>query len=164
MQFLVPFLLGVGLILWFLQLWLLNGATMNQEGFAILSGTVPVAKQASFIPGDVAGATTSRPGLAKPEIRDWVDARDSFLYFLEAYDPTVVADSGADPVAVKKMVMEAPVALAKIETYILDPESVPSRDILETSEEARGLADLLRRVGPMDPAREEAFAPAYSAV
>jgi hypothetical protein len=155
MQFLVPFLLGVGLIAWFLQLWLLDGAT--QEGFAILSGTVPVAKQASFIPGDVAGATTSRPDLAKPEIRDWIDARDSLLYFLEAYDPAVVADSGADPVAVKKMVMEAPVALAKIEAYILDPESVPSRDILETAVEARALADLLRRVGPMDPAQEDIF-------
>ena len=114
-------------------------------------GNLPKILQASYIPKDVASATTSNPDLAKPDYRDWVDARDSFTYFLEIYTPEAAADSSADPLALKSMLMNAPLYIRRIHEYILKPESIPSRDILEEAKEARQLADAVRRVGPADP-------------
>jgi hypothetical protein len=114
-------------------------------------GNLPKILQASYIPKDVASASTSNPDLAKPDYRDWVDARDSFTYFLEIYTPEAAATSGADPLALKSMLMNAPLYIRRIHEYILKPESIPSRDILEEAKEARQLADAVRRVGPADP-------------
>ena len=118
--------------------------THAYEGFVApvspVQGELPAATQVSYIPRDSASATTANPQLAKPDYRDWADARESFQYFLEVYRPGEEA-----------MFLEAPVHLRAIEDYILNPESVPSRAILERAKEARRLADSMRRVGAADP-------------
>ena len=121
-----------------------------REGFAIqpIQGEFPEALQASYIPRDSAGATTANPDVAKPDYRDWWDARDSFLYFLEIYSPASAAASGAD---VGPMLREAPQSIRTIDAYIQDPEAIPSRALLDRGKEARALADRMRRVGPADP-------------
>jgi hypothetical protein len=133
-----------------------RGLESDHEGFLIapvqpVMGTLPEAIQASYIPRDSASATTANPDLAKPDYRDWVDARDSFTYFLEIYTPETAADSGADPAALRAMFLNAPLYIRRIHEYILNPEAIPSRDILEEAKEARQLADAIRRVGPADP-------------
>jgi hypothetical protein len=128
-----------------------HGLYETEEGFAASMGTVPAAKQASMIPADVAGATTVNPDVAKPEFRDWVSAKDSFQYFLDVYSAAAARSTGASQAEIQATLRTAPVDLAAIETYILEPESVPSRDVLARGQVARRLADAMRRVGPMDP-------------
>ncbi len=135
---------------------LLYGMAMNTEGFLIAPiqpkrGELPEATQSSYIPRDSASATTANPELAKPDYRDWVDARDSFTYFLEIYQPATAAESGADLSALQAMFLNAPLYIRRIHEYILNPEAIPSRDILEEGKIARQLADAIRRVGPADP-------------
>ncbi len=130
---------------------------LGQEGYLSygpvqpVQGELPEVVQASYIPRDVAAATTANPDLAKPEYRDWVDARDSFTYFLEIYSPAAAAESGADPAALQEMLLTAPLYIQQIHEYILKPEAVPSRDLLDRGFEAKQLADAVRRVGPADP-------------
>lgn len=129
---------------------------LKTEGFLVapvqpVMGELPEAVQASYIPRDSASATTANPELAKPDYRDWVDARDSFTYFLEIYTPTTAAESGADPAAIQSMFLNAPLYIRRIHEYILKPEAIPSRDILTEAKTARRLADAIRRVGPADP-------------
>lgn len=114
------------------------------EGFIApvqpIMGVLPVAKQASMIPRDSASATTGDPQLAKPDYRDWANARENLLYFLEAYRPSL-ADAEA-----QEMVLNAPRYIQQIEAYIRNPEAVPSRDLLDRGFEAQVLADRMRRV------------------
>jgi hypothetical protein len=105
---------------------------------------LPTVSQASYIPRDSASATTTNPQLAKPDYRDWIDARDSFLYFLEIYSPaTANEDANA-------MLRDVPALVKQIDAYILDPEAIPSRELLGRAAEARAVADSMRRVGPAD--------------
>lgn len=115
-----------------------------------IQGMLPVAKQASMIPKDSASASTSNPQLAKPDYRDWSDARDSFNYFLEIYKPDTAIISGKQG-DVTAMLLEAPRYIAAIEKYILNPEAIPSRDLLDRATEAKELANAMRVVGPADP-------------
>jgi hypothetical protein len=115
-----------------------------------VEGELPMAVQASFIPRDSASATTANPELAKPDYREWANARQSFQFFLEAYSPEAAFGSGKGG-EVAAMLLDAPRFLQKIETYILKPEEVPSRDILERAVEAEVLANAMRRVGAADP-------------
>jgi hypothetical protein len=114
------------------------------EGFIApvqpVQGMLPVAKQSSMIPRDSASATTGDPQLAKPDYRDWANARENLLYFLEAYRPAI-ADAES-----QEMVLNAPRYLQQIEAYIRNPEAVPSRDLLDRGFEAQVLADRMRLV------------------
>jgi hypothetical protein len=105
-----------------------------------VQGVLPLAKQTSMIPRDSASATTGNPQLAKPDYRDWANARENLLYFLEAYRPSV-----ADPDA-QEIVLNAPRYLQQIDAYIRNPEALPSRDLLDRGAEAQVLADRMRRV------------------
>lgn len=116
------------------------------EEFAASRGTVPTANQASYIPTDVAGATTIDPTLAAPAMRDYVDAMDSLRYFLKVYLPETGAAAGVSPEEGEAMLMKSMAALVTIKTYIDDPNLVRSRDVLETAAVARRLADRIRRV------------------
>lgn len=119
---------------------------------APLQAAFPVAVQASFIPRDSAAATTANPQLAKPDYRDWTDARDSFNYFLEIYSPATVRQVTDVPRAdIDAMFLEAPKYVRQIEDFILNPETTPSRDLLERGFEAQRLANAIRQVGPADP-------------
>jgi hypothetical protein len=124
------------------------------EGFkaaiAPIQGQFPAAKQSSFIPSDSATATTANPQLAKPDIRDFVDARDTFQYFLDIYSPASARASGASLSAIDAMLRIAPAAQQAIQRYIEKPELIPSREVLHQAVEARSLADAMRRVGPAD--------------
>lgn len=127
------------------------------EGYAgpiqPIYGRLPMAAQTSFIPRDTAAATTVNPQLAKPDYRDFANARQSFRFFLEAYSPEAALGTGKQGTQgeIAAMLLDAPRFLQKIETYILKPEEVPSRDILERAIEAEALANAMRRVGPADP-------------
>ncbi len=134
---------------------LLDGGRYGRpEGFAApvspVQGRLPEALQSSMIPRDSASATTANPQLAKPDYRDWTDARDSFGYFLEIYTPSAAEQSGKSN-DIAAMLLEVPKYIAQIEQFILKPEAVPSRDLLERGVEARELADSMRRVGPAEP-------------
>lgn len=118
----------------------------NREGFAASFGRVPFADQTSYIPTDVAGATTVDPTLAAPAMRDYVDALDSLRYFLKVYLPETAAAAGVPPDMGERMLLKSAAALATIKTYIDDPNLVRNRDVLETAAEARRLADRIRRV------------------
>ncbi len=135
----------------------LMGGQKGEEGYVgyvgpvePVQGMLPRAKQVSMIPRDSASATTSNPQLAKPDYRDWATARDSFMYFLEVYKPDTAIVSGKQA-DITAMLMDAPRFIADIEKFILNPEAVPSRDILERGAEAQELANAMRRVGPADP-------------
>ncbi len=129
-------------------------ARRDEEGYVgpvePVQGVLPKAKQGSMIPRDSASATTSNPQLAKPDYRDWATARDSLLYFLEVYKPDTAIVSGKQA-DITAMLMDAPKFVADIEKFILNPEAVPSRDILDRGAEAQELANAMRRVGPADP-------------
>ncbi len=112
----------------------------------------PQAAQISMIPRDSASATTANPQLAKPDYRDWIDAREAFTYFLEIYRPATLPPVGdPDREAITAMFLAAPLYLKQIETYILKPEAVPSRDLLERAAEARRYANRIRQVVPAEP-------------
>lgn len=122
------------------------------EGFLVqpVQGELPEVQQASMIPRDSAGASTTNPQLAKPDYRDWVAARESFQYFLDIYTPDAALISGRQH-EVTEMLLEAPRYLSLIKGYIRNPEAVPSRDLLDRGAEAQELANAMRRVGPAEP-------------
>ena len=124
-----------------------NNNNNNKEGYIDIQAPFPRIKQASFIPSDSATATTARPELAKPEMRDYVDAHDSFQYLLDAYSPQAVQSAGVKSRDVAEMIKQAILGIDKIKQYVIRPESVPSRDILKQAADSRQLADKLRRAG-----------------
>lgn len=140
------YLVGILPIVILLLLGVTHWYRQQQEGFAASLGQVPFADQASYIPTDVAGATTVDPTLAAPEMRDYVDALDSLRYFLKVYLPETAAAAGVSPDEGERMLVESAAALATIKTYIEDPDLVRSRDVLETAAAARRMADRVRRV------------------
>jgi hypothetical protein len=115
-----------------------------------VQGQLPKATQISYIPRDSASATTVNPTLAKPDYREWANARQGFQFFLEAYTPEGALGSGKQG-EIAAMLLDAPRFLQKIEQFILNPEAIPSRDILERAIEAEALANAMRYVGPADP-------------
>ena len=125
------------------------------EHFAASAGTIPTPTQLSTISRDVAKSTTANPDLAKPDMRDWAEARDAFRLFLDAYGMAAqegrIHDSDANPKAISQMLRIAPLALEDIEKFIAKPETLPSRDILTVAERAKLLANLLRRPGSSKP-------------
>lgn len=145
----------LGLLALFVMMFILWQVTRQQslDGFIDIQAPFPQIKQASFIPSDSATATTARPGLAKPEMRDYVEAHDSFEYLLAAYNPQAVA-AGAAGVSMSQLapvLKQAIAGIPAIRAYIANPESVPSRDILDQAQAARRIADKLRRTGVMAP-------------
>jgi ABC-type Zn uptake system ZnuABC Zn-binding protein ZnuA len=130
---------------------ILNNAHQQTEQFLDLQAPFPRIKQASFIPTGASTATTARPELAKPDIREYVEAHDSFEYLLAAYNPAAVERAGVSTSLVATTVQQAVAGIEKIRQYIRKPESVPSREILTQAATARAIADRIRRVGPADP-------------
>jgi hypothetical protein len=130
--------------------YIITRAHSFREGYqgarTTVQGQVPQPTQASYIPRDSASATTANPLLAKPDYRDWGQARDSFNYFLEIYSPQS-ADASFNRDDIKSMFLNVPYYLQQIEAYIQNPEATPSRDILERGAEAQELANSMRRVG-----------------
>lgn len=116
------------------------------EGFAASAGRIPFADQESYIPMDVAGATTVDPTLAIPPEQDYIDAADSVRYFLKVYLPETAAAASISPDAGKDMVKRALQTLANIKAYIADPNLVRDREAIDVGVEARHMADRIRRV------------------
>ncbi len=147
-------------------LWILVGILVflllheRAEGFLAEPPQAPLAqpKQISFISSDASTSTTANPFLAQPDYRDWWDARDSFRYFLDIYTPQKAELAGVSEKA-NRMLLQAPQALSLIQTYIRNPEAIPSRTILREGRQARSLANEIRRIGPMEPRDFNALAP-----
>ncbi len=128
-----------------------QSAPTEEPFFARSLGTVPEPTQLSSISHDAPKATTANPDLAKPDMRDWADARDSLQLFLDAYGMAAhegrIHESDANPKAVAQMLRIAPLALQDVERFIEKPETLPDRGILDVATRARLLANMLRRPG-----------------
>jgi hypothetical protein len=85
-----------------------------------------------MIPRDSASATTGNPQLAKPDYREWANARENLLYFLATYTPAI-ADAES-----QEMMLNAPRYLQQIEAYIRNPESRIA-SVLPTGENKQSL-------------------------
>lgn len=158
MTTIVIILIVILVLLTGVAVWQQQHKEPTEAFFARSMATLPEPTQVSSISRDVAKATTANPDLAKPDMRDWADARDSLQLFLDAYGMAAsqgrLHESDANPKAVAQMLRIAPLALQDVEYFIAKPESLPDRGILDVAERAKLLANMLRRPGDMKPVAE----------
>lgn len=123
------FIILIGIILILLMILLSFDKNKHlQEAF----GTLPIVDQSSYLSSDIPGAVTTNPTIAKPTIKEIVDARDTVKTFLGLCLNVGNQISVTEKQSYITLKYNAPIFMNQIDALESNPEIVKTDDFYKT--------------------------------